>query len=382
MGGGASKDKKGGDPTDKAEGVVPGGGDAKTTYSKNTNGAAGGDDDSSDDDMDFDDGDPDNATIQMQKRQLKDESHAAAELVRATTPAVGKARDSKRKKERRKTIVPAHMEEESIHYEEHHHATLREVETEAQIHQDKAQLLMQMLPFSPNWDAQTFKLAKEMLNDVHPGYRDDYGNTLLIVCIAYRQVELAKMLLSKGSDANAQNTTGVSALHMSCSASEAAVTDGKYDPNKDCNMQIELVEALVGHGAVPDVREATQGCTPLHYAASSGSKRLVEKLLEKGANPGIRDLRGFFPVDYATQGHFDALREMMNDRYKEMGGTDGEGHGVTDLGWQKHPDPATGQARRGDFCTEHFFFFRSSGAALHTQLRPGSLIPAECSAFS
>lgn len=71
----------------------------------------------------------------------------------------------------------------------------------------------------------------------------------------------------------AVNAVGICPLHYTCFSD---------------SLSLDAAEALLWRGADPGVAETTYGCTPLHYAASSGDVDLCAMLLEHGAKPQVR----------------------------------------------------------------------------------------------
>lgn len=67
------------------------------------------------------------------------------------------------------------------------------------------------------------------------------------------------------------------------------------------------VAALLDAGADPN-RPSPMGLTPLMFAASYGETPIVQLLLRRGANPGVRDLDGDTALDYALRGALDLDR--------------------------------------------------------------------------
>jgi ankyrin repeat protein len=84
--------------------------------------------------------------------------------------------------------------------------------------------------------------------------------------------EVLKLLLASGADvlAPSRNAMRVTALH-------SAVADGGSSEN---------ALALIAAGADPNAKQR-HGWTPLHAAAQTGDRTVVEALLEAGADPAI-----------------------------------------------------------------------------------------------
>ncbi len=121
------------------------------------------------------------------------------------------------------------------------------------------------------------------------------GFTGLGFAAFFGHVELARLLLQSGADANrpSRNRLSVAPLH-------SAVAAGS----------LPLVELLLSHGALPDPVEGS-GATPLHSAAGHGSREMVARLLAAGADPQRKTNDGKTPADIARQYGNDALSREL-----------------------------------------------------------------------
>jgi hypothetical protein len=126
--------------------------------------------------------------------------------------------------------------------------------------------------------------------------RDSFGNTLLLCSCQYALESVVRILLNKGADPNATNSAGVSCLHFSC--------------YKD-SLSSLITQLLLQNGANPDVQELTYGCTPLHYAASSGEGELCRILISYGAEARTLDYYEYAPGDYAREGGYEELAAYL-----------------------------------------------------------------------
>jgi ankyrin repeat protein len=71
------------------------------------------------------------------------------------------------------------------------------------------------------------------------------------------------------------------------------------------------IEALIGRGANPNVRDA-EGMTPLHYAAYRGDVAIGEALLRGGADPNAKDSLGMTPLHAAAfEGRADFVKALL-----------------------------------------------------------------------
>jgi hypothetical protein len=89
---------------------------------------------------------------------------------------------------------------------------------------------------------------------------------------------------------------------------------------------VASAKALLDHGAVPDAECSWNRWTPLHFAATAGSERLVALLLECGAEVDSKEQVGKTPLYEAVQkGHTDVVQALLdrgaavNDAVKNLG---------------------------------------------------------------
>ena len=124
--------------------------------------------------------------------------------------------------------------------------------------------------------------------------RDGSGRTPLHWAVQYSgDPAVVELLLAAGSDANAVDLFAETALHL---AAEQA-TENYAMP--------ELLTLLLVAGGDPNARSAISGDTPLHRAATFAiHPDSIERLLEYGADPSLRDWNGNLPLAYAAQNRY------------------------------------------------------------------------------
>ena len=173
---------------------------------------------------------------------------------------------------------------------------------------------------SLNPDQGQAELAKKAIaNPQWAKTIDSKGFNALTLALLSRKLELAKVLLSQGSDPNAQSVhMGWTPLVVACSLDGigglgAALLEKGADPNSRthhglcalsaaCTYGNEpLARALIAKGAEPDSQAASW--FPLLAAAGSGNIKLVEFLLENGADPKrvLGPKNGFGPLHQAAK---------------------------------------------------------------------------------
>jgi ankyrin repeat protein len=132
------------------------------------------------------------------------------------------------------------------------------------------------------------------------------GTTALVVAAVRGQVDVAKFLLDQGADPNAGGA-GYSALHWAAGSWETELTgprgiaagrDEEWAALTGLGLRkLELVTALLAHGANPDVRLTKSppkigftvarpmiGATPFFLAAMAGDAEVMRALAKAGAD--------------------------------------------------------------------------------------------------
>ncbi|CAM9446686.1 unnamed protein product [Ectocarpus sp. 12 AP-2014] len=133
--------------------------------------------------------------------------------------------------------------------------------------------LFGLVPFFGGDDGPMDQMVKATLASVRPDaidVRNEAGDTLLILACQYGCEDLVEPILAKGANPTAVNAVGICALHYTCFAD---------------SLSYDAAEALLWRGAETSTAETTYGCTPLHYAASSGDAEICALLVEHGAQP-------------------------------------------------------------------------------------------------
>lgn len=116
-------------------------------------------------------------------------------------------------------------------------------------------LLLQFIPYYGQGDPSNDSTVRAALSSLaidEIDSRDDYGNTLLLLACQYRCEDLVRIMLNKGADPNAINSSGACCLHFACYRESASFT---------------IAKNLLQNGANPEIHETSYGCTPLHYCA-------------------------------------------------------------------------------------------------------------------
>lgn len=99
------------------------------------------------------------------------------------------------------------------------------------------------------------------------------GGLPITVCIGYNAILGIKMLTEKNIDINQEDPIyNMTPLCLAC------IKKPIYSEES----QLDTLEFFLKHGADPN-KKTKQGLTPLGYAVTQGTKKIIEKLLEAGA---------------------------------------------------------------------------------------------------
>jgi ankyrin repeat protein len=160
-------------------------------------------------------------------------------------------------------------------------------------------------------DAESTRLLLAAGADVNQ--TTEFGFTALLTAIHNRNYRLALQLLEAGADPNLVTKGGWSPLYIA--TDNRNIEGGDYPTRKPDAEHLELIEALLAHGADVNVRMRSstetrtifthqwlheEGATPLLRAAQSGDAVLLRRLLEKGADPQLATDDGTTPLMVAA----------------------------------------------------------------------------------
>jgi len=120
------------------------------------------------------------------------------------------------------------------------------------------------------------------------------GDTALHLAAAGHRVELVRLLLAAGADANsAKNRRQSGPLHYAA--------DGYINgPDWNAVRQVQTIQCLLDAGADIDARDKN-GASPLHRAVRTRCAAAVKCLLERGSDPKLKNKSGSTPFHLAVQ---------------------------------------------------------------------------------
>ena len=120
------------------------------------------------------------------------------------------------------------------------------------------------------------------------------GATPFLRAARSQDIPVMKMLLEKSADWKLATNDNATAMHL-CAG--LAWRDGKTRGSETASL--ECIQLLLDKGADIEVKTTRSGEMPLHGAAARGADKIVQFLVEKGANPNAKDKTGRTPLDVA-----------------------------------------------------------------------------------
>lgn len=172
--------------------------------------------------------------------------------------------------------------------------------------------------------------SAKILIDAHANVNENSadGSSPLLVAVINTHYALAKYLLDHGADPNAVDDKGRGPLYAAIDMRNMEWSTRPAPPEKDTLSDIEFINALLDHGANPNIRLTKKiplrgqpsfdgrwanaiGATPFWRAAQSDDVAVMKLLVSRGADPLI-----------ATKDHTTPLMVAAG-----VGWSDGQSHG-------------------------------------------------------
>uniref|UniRef100_A0ABD2WB07 Uncharacterized protein n=1 Tax=Trichogramma kaykai TaxID=54128 RepID=A0ABD2WB07_9HYME len=146
-----------------------------------------------------------------------------------------------------------------------------------------------------------FDFCQDRYKPVTFDARDQLGNTPLHFALRYDYQKMAELLLRKGVDPNSANAKGATLLHFICFG----------DDNVDLIEKFFKINDELQQTVQVDARDE-KGRTPLEYAVANFCPRVIEFLLDHGA-----DLSSFvFPSESDFDEEFDERKHTILGDFK------------------------------------------------------------------
>jgi len=147
--------------------------------------------------------------------------------------------------------------------------------------------------------------------------QDKKEKTAIFYAAEYAHHDLVTYFISKGANVKVQSDTGWTVLHQAVNAYPTDDSDADFK-TKEAN-SMKTIEALLSHTLLSDPKlkkelldtpDRSQR-TALHIAAFKSTEKVVQKLLENGANKAVTDNAGNQPVTLATKKGRRKSKELL-----------------------------------------------------------------------
>jgi len=150
--------------------------------------------------------------------------------------------------------------------------------------------------FKSAYDGNLADVQVQITKGASANYADKEQRTALILAANNGHTAVVEFLYGKGADINAIDHGGMTAL--------------MYTAKRSFN---ETATFLLNNGAEVNVQSRKKGITALMLASGWGNEALVQMLLDKGADPAIRDNFGKTAANYAEKrGHSTVANMLAN----------------------------------------------------------------------
>lgn len=134
---------------------------------------------------------------------------------------------------------------------------------------------------------------------VDPNMADDYGSTFLHYAVNLGNYDAARLLVERGARVGTEGTYNGTILHLAAIRGSLEIA----------RMLIEKEPALV-HA------KNRQGNTPLHVAAKQGYADIVELLIARGADAGVKNYENRTAFFLAQQGRHEDVARMLKQHQR------------------------------------------------------------------
>jgi ankyrin repeat protein len=175
---------------------------------------------------------------------------------------------------------------------------------------------------------------------------DDDKNTPLIYASRYSDDETISFLIQQGTNVNARNNLGETALHLASSRGKEMAVNRLLEANATVSLAnaagmtplwyattrqyVAIAKRLMLAGAIVPSRNSG-GDTELHLAARFDSLELAKLFLDRGANPSAFDIAGWTPLIWSAWNGNIELTSVLILNGADVVATDKDGSSALDF---------------------------------------------------
>src|SRR5438309_2739249 len=184
---------------------------------------------------------------------------------------------------------------------------------------------LRLVDAAKNRDREAVRSLLQQHVDVNTPQAD--GATPLAWAAHWDDTETADLLIRAGANVNAANSYGVTPLSLACTNQNAAMVEKLLKAGADPNGvptgtpvlmtaartgNVDIVKALLAHGADANAKESARGQTALMWAVAEKHPEVERLLIDHGADVHARSTSGFTPLLFAAQqGDVDSARMLL-----------------------------------------------------------------------
>ena len=185
---------------------------------------------------------------------------------------------------------------------------------------------LRLVDAAKNRDREAVRSLLKQRVDVNTPQAD--GATALAWAAHWDDVETADLLIHAGANVNAANSYGVTPLSLACTNQNAAMVEKLLNAGADPNGvpagtpvlmtaartgNVDIVKALLAHGANVNAKEGARGQTALMWAVAEKHPEVARLLIDQRADVHARSASGFTPLLFAAeQGDLDSARILLD----------------------------------------------------------------------
>ena len=179
-----------------------------------------------------------------------------------------------------------------------------------------------------NVDLETIKLLLNNEVDVEDNRK------LLHLAVKQNRRDMVEVLLEHGVRVNARDKYGATALHYTVLNKHAELPRSRHDNDPDINVKEEIARLLLSRGANANAR-TTRDMTVLHAATYIGNVKIVEALLEYNVDVNSTDEDDKTALHLAAKYGNEVICQMLLSRGASVNAKQEDGRAALHIATQK-----------------------------------------------